>query len=413
MKKILFILFIYFYINVNETNISFGTTQVFAETSYLLTKTTECKPKTPETIFSMMDSAICEFNSILIKPIKKCYSSFGSNSLQGLKCAIGITEKLKSLKPEYCSSKELSAEQSIVCKTAESVQKVADCYDDKGVGEARKCAVKEIKDFHKDIQETGKTIFSNAKESITDNPKYPIWAAEGNRDSISIEILNPYPKASPMAPAIKKIQAEIATYSGRGFDGEYTLAVKNDAIEQQKMEEERIERERLERIAQAERDRQERITQLKRRAEQAQERYARAKHSGPNSSGCRDWQRANQAGRGVNQILSAGGVDTSLGDKLLDASEAGAAICKFVDQPTLANYLNMAKESQEAYESATNQGGSNSSAQDDGCIRVKAQCPGQKAALERILKSRGPESDEAEANLEKLRGICAPCGYNW
>lgn len=272
IKCILLILICYFFISIKESGIFFGVTQAYAGTDFIVIKTKECKPKVPETIFSWIDQAACEFNHSVVKPIQKCYDGFGSNSLKGLQCVMGITEKFKSVKPEFCNSSELSEQQSIICSTAESLQKVADCYSEGIVGgTSRRCAVNAIKDFHKTIQETGKTLISNTRDAVN-IPNFNTIAATGAKDN---EYLSLMKNTSPNANAIKEIQSKIAGYSGKAFESEIALAVENDENEQQKMKEERLERERLERerlerIAQAERERKAKIAQM----EEAQRRYA-------------------------------------------------------------------------------------------------------------------------------------------
>jgi hypothetical protein len=100
-------------------------------------------------------------------------------------------------------------------------------------------------------------------------------------------------------------------------------------------------------------------SRLKREAEMAQARYEEAKNSGPNSSACQKWQKLNQAGNQVSGMLSYGGYDTSMLDQGLQLSQAGAAVCQFVDQPTIDSFLQMAQQSQRAYE-AYQHPGSNS-----------------------------------------------------
>jgi len=436
-NKYILLITCYFFISIKESGISLGVTQAYAGTDFIVIKTKECKPKVPETIGSWMDQAACEFNHSVVKPIQKCYDSFRLDKSKGVACAFDVTQKIKSFKAE-CSVFASEELQSICQTTSESLQKVVECHELKGTAkESRDCTNKAVMEFHKDIQKTAKSLLSNTSNAITSNPKFPIWVADGNRDAVTKEFLNPSPKSSPISPALKEIQTKISAYTGSGFDGEYTLAVKNDAIEHVKMEEERLERERLERIAQAERERQAKIARMEERkremeheltqmrstgyktpskCQQAKSELAKAENFARNaaqgSQAMANWtgnSQWSQAAQGWNNMAN-----------MLSAAENAVAIgCVFAGEGDFMDMSNAIMGLNNDLQALKNSGSSNAFgnqstvSQDDGCIRVKAQCPGQKAALERIQKSGGPGSAEAAGNLEKLRATCAPCGYNW
>lgn len=436
-KIIFLILFFLFSINKKETGFSIGTNEIFADTKFIVFKTKECIPKVPETIGSWMSQEACEFYHTGVKPIQKCFDDFRLDKAKGVACALDITNKIKSTAPD-CSAMDSEQFKSICESAKESLQKVSDCFEYKGNSkEARECAKVAIKDFHGKVQENAKSLFANTKDTINRNPDFASWAASGEKDPISREILNPNQKVSSSASAIKEIQAKIAAYSGRAFDSEINQAIKNDAAEQIKMAAEQAERERQERIARAERERQERIDQLRRKAEQDRERYEAAKRSGPNSSACLDWKRMNQAGRQGSQMAGMMGYDTRAFDTALSYSEAGAAVCQFVDKPTLESFFGMAEASQQAYQAAQSNSAASSMAiessfnmpknepQVTSCGRSmnpgcnEGLCSNYKAMQE--LKSRSFRNNGAgdvnqtgmtEQQMDgQLRSIASQCGW--